>query len=78
MTDAGRMIRGAWELVPILLLLLVGGVVAIRSGVRHLNSREDLGRVVGNLSRILLRILCYAAALLVVHEWIGIRPGLGW
>jgi hypothetical protein len=72
------MVRGAWELVPILLLLLVGGVVAIRSGVRHLHSREDLRQVVGNLSQILLRIVCYAAALLAVHEWIGIRPGLGW
>jgi hypothetical protein len=78
MMDAGRMIREAWELVPIVLLLLIGGAVAIRSGVRHLNSRQDLRQVVGNLSEILLRILCYAAALLAVHEWIGMRPGLGW
>ncbi len=78
MMDAARMIRGAWEIVPILLLLLVGGVVALRSGVHHLNSRQDFRQVVGNLSEILLRILCYAAALLMVHEWIGMRPGLGW
>jgi succinate dehydrogenase hydrophobic anchor subunit len=78
MSDAGRMIRGAWELVPILLLLLIGAVVAIRSGVRHVKSRQDVRQVMGNLSQVLLRILCYAAALLVVHEWIGMRPGLGW
>ena len=64
--------------MPILLLLLVGGVIAIRSGVHHLGSREDLRQIIGNLSQILLRILGYIAALLVVHEWIGMRPGLGW
>jgi hypothetical protein len=76
--DAGSLIRGAWELVPILLLLLVGGVIAIRSGVHHLASREDFRQVAGNVSQILLRILGYGAAMLVVHEWIGMRPGLGW
>ena len=76
--DAGSLIREAWILVPILLLLLVGGAIAIRSGVHHLASRQDFRQVIGNLSQILLRILGYIAALLVVHEWIGIRPGLGW
>ena len=76
--DAGSLIREAWELVPILLLLLVGGVIAIRSGVHRLASRQDFRQVIGNLSQILLRILGYIAALLVVHEWIGMRPGLGW
>jgi succinate dehydrogenase hydrophobic anchor subunit len=76
--DAGSLIREAWILVPILLLLLVGGVIAIRSGVHHLGSRQDFRQVIGNLSQILLRILGYIAALLVVHEWIGMRPGLGW
>jgi hypothetical protein len=76
--DAGSLIRGAWEIVPILILLLVGGVIAIRSGVHQLTSRRDFRRVLGNLSQILLRVLAYAAAMLLVHEWIGIRPGLGW
>ena len=75
---AGNSIREAWEIVPILLLLLVGAVIAIRSGVHRLTSRGDLRQVAGNVSQILLRIVAYAAAMLVVHEWIGIRPGLGW
>jgi hypothetical protein len=78
MTDAGSLIRGAWELVPILGLLLVGGVIAVRSGVNHLTSRQDLRQVIRNLSQVLLRVVAYAAAMLLVHEWIGIRPGLGW
>jgi hypothetical protein len=72
------LIREAWELVPILLLLLVGGAIAIRSGVHRLASRQDFRQVAGNLSQILLRVLGYVAALLLVHHWIGIRPGLGW
>ena len=46
--DAGSLIRGAWELVPILLLLLVGGAIAVRSGVHHLTSRQNLRQVMGN------------------------------
>jgi hypothetical protein len=76
--DAASSIRRAWELVPILGLLLVGGVIAIRSGVNHLTSRQDFRQVVRNLSQILLRVVAYAAAMLLVHEWIGMRPGLGW
>jgi succinate dehydrogenase hydrophobic anchor subunit len=76
--DAGSWIRGAWEVVPILLLLLIGGMIAIRSGLNHPTSRQQLRQVVGNLSQILLRIVAYAAAMLLVHEWIGMRPGLGW
>jgi succinate dehydrogenase hydrophobic anchor subunit len=73
-----NLIRESWELVPILLLLLVGGAIAIRSGVRRLTSREDLRQVMVNISNILLRILAYAAAMLLVHEWIGMRTVLGW
>lgn len=76
--DAGSLIRKAWEIVPILLLLVVGGAIAIQSGVHHLTSRQDLRQVMRNFSQILLRILAYAAAMLLVHEWIGMRPGLGW
>lgn len=76
--DVGRLIRGTWELVPIVMLLLVGGSIAIRSGVRHLTAREEFRQVMGNVSQVFLRILAYAAAMLLVHEWIGMRPGLGW
>ncbi len=73
-----NLIREAWELVPILLLLLVGASIAIRSGVHRLTLRQDFRQVMGNLSQIVLRVLGYVAALLLVHQWIGIRPGLGW
>ena len=73
-----NLIRQAWELVPILLLLLVGGAIAIRSGVRQLTSRQGFRQVLGNFWLICLRVLGYMAAMLVVHEWIGMRPGLGW
>lgn len=75
--EAGSLIK-AWELVPIALLLVVGAAIAVRSGVNHLRSRQDLRQFAGNLSQVFLRVLAYAAAMLVVHEWIGIRPGLGW
>jgi hypothetical protein len=76
--DTGSLIRGAWELVPILFLLLVGGVIAVRSGVHRLASRQGVRLGMANASQVMLRILGYVAALLAVHEWIGIRPGLGW
>ena len=75
---SGSWIKEAWEVVPILLLLLVGGAIAVPSGVRRLASRRDVRQLVGNLSAILLRVLGYIAAMLVVHEWIGLRLGLGW
>ena len=68
----------AWELLPILLLLGLGGTIAIRSGVRGLATRHDLRMVMENLSRIVLRVLAYGGAMLLVQQWIGMRPGLGW
>jgi hypothetical protein len=75
---SGSWIKEAWEIVPIVLLLLVGGAIALPSGVRRLTSRQDASRLAGNLSAIVLRVLGYVTALLVVHEWIGLRPGFGW
>ena len=72
------LIKQAWEIVPILLLLMVGGLIAIPSGVRHLASRRDVRQLAGNLSGIVLRVLGYVAVLLMVHQWIGVRPALGW
>jgi uncharacterized membrane protein affecting hemolysin expression len=76
--DAGSLIRRAWEIVPILLLLAVGVTIAVQSGVQQWTSRKDFRQVVGNISQIFFRILAYAAAMLLVNEWIGMRPGLGW
>jgi hypothetical protein len=75
---SGSLIVEAWEVVPILLLLLVGGLIAIGSGVHRLASPQDARQLAGNLSGILLRVIGYLVAILLVHDWIGIRPGLGW
>jgi hypothetical protein len=72
------LIRESWEIVPIFLLLLVGGGLAVQSGVHHLTSRQDARQFAGNLGEILLRLLGYVAVLLLVHYWIGMRPVLGW
>src|SRR3954449_12995309 len=68
------LIRQAWEIVPIVLLLMVGGAIAIPSGVRHTGSRRDARQLAGNLSAIVLRVLGYVALLLILHQWIGVRP----
>jgi hypothetical protein len=73
-----KLIRESWEIVPILSLLLVGGLIALPSGVRRLTSRRDIRQFAGNFSELLLRVLGYMAVLLVVHHWIGMRPALGW
>jgi hypothetical protein len=67
----------AWEIVPILLLLLAGVVIAIPSGVQRLSPRQAARQLAGNLSGILLRVIGYLAALLLVHDWIGVGA-LGW
>jgi hypothetical protein len=67
----------AWEIVPVLLLLLVGIAIAIPSGVHRLTSGRGIRQLVGNLSGLLFRVIGYLAALLLVHDWIGVRA-LGW
>ncbi len=78
MSGAGRVFREAWEVVPVSLLLVAGGLIAVRSGVGSATSLRGLRQVVGNLSQILLRILGYVAVLLTLQYWIGLRPSLGW
>jgi hypothetical protein len=72
------LIKQTWEIIPILLLLLVGGAIAIPSGVRQMASRQDVRQLAGNLSGIVLRVLGYMAALLMVHDWVGLRSVFGW
>ena len=78
MLGPGSLLREAWELVPILLLLLVGAPIASESGVRHAATGQGLRQVVVNLSHVLLRILGYVAVLLTLQYCIGLRPSLGW
>jgi hypothetical protein len=78
MLGPGSLLKEAWEIVPVLLLLLIGGLIAVQSGVPRATSGQGLRRVVGNLSQILLRILGYVAVLLTLQYYIGLRPSLGW
>jgi hypothetical protein len=74
----GSLLREAWEIVPILLLLSVGGLIALQSGVPRPASRRDFRQVAGNLSQMTLRVMGYMVVLLVLQYWIGLRPLLGW
>jgi hypothetical protein len=78
MLGAGHQIKEAWVVLPILLLLLVGGVIAVQSGVERRASGLDLRLMVRNLSRMLLRIVAYVVLLVVLQYCIGLRPSFGW
>lgn len=55
----------------ILSLLLVGLVIALRSGDSELTTSRGLKVLFGNVSLLLLRLLGYGAGLLVLHKAIG-------
>jgi hypothetical protein len=73
-----KLFEGFLILCPILLLLAVGAVIALRSGVGTLETCRDYLQIAGNLSQMILRIIGYVAVLLVVQYLIGLRPSLGW
>ena len=70
--------EGLFILTPIILLLVVGAVIALRSGVHDLSSGQGYLQIAGNLSRMLLRVACYVAIFLTLQSLIGLRPSLGW
>jgi hypothetical protein len=72
------LLREAWEMVPILLLLFAGSLIALRSGLDRSASRQGLRQFTGNLYRMLLRVMGYVAVLLALQYWIGQRPLMGW
>ena len=74
----GSILRQTWELIPVLFLLLVGGLIALRSGVDRPASNRDLRQVFGNLYQLMFRLMGYAALLVALQYWIGMRPLLGW
>ena len=67
-----------WEIVPILLLLLVGALIAVRSGADRPASRRNIRQIARNFSQMMLRVAGYVAVLLALQYWIGQRPMLGW
>jgi hypothetical protein len=70
--------EGLFILAPIILLLVVGAVIALRSGVHDLSTGQGYLQIAGNLSRMLLRVACYVVILLTLQSLIGLRPSLGW
>jgi hypothetical protein len=74
----GSLLREAWEIIPIVLLVVVGGVIVLQSGVQSAASGQDSRQRVANLSQMLLRLTGYVALFLVLQSWIGQRPALGW
>ena len=75
---AGSLLKETWEMVPILLLLLVGGLIALQSGVHRPASGDYLRQVAGNLKQMLLRIMGYVGVLMALQYFVGLRPALGW
>jgi hypothetical protein len=73
-----KLIEGFFLIVPIVVLLLVGGAISLQSGVHHLTTGRDYLKLAGNFSQMVLRILAYVAILLAVQHLIGLRPNLGW
>ena len=73
-----RVLEGIVVLASIALLLVVGAVIALRSGVGELNTGRDYLQVAGNFSQMVLRIIGYVFILMAVQYMIGLRPSLGW
>lgn len=74
----GNFIQNGWEAVPIVMLLLAGGAIAVLSGVGRWGSIASAWRLALNASVVLLRTLAYVIALLAVQQMIGSAPGRGW
>jgi hypothetical protein len=73
-----KVLEGSLIIVPILFLLAVGAIIALRSGVGELETGRDYLQIAGNLSQMILRVVGYVAILLAVQYLIGLRPSLGW
>jgi hypothetical protein len=71
-------LRDAWEMVPIVLLLFAGSLIALRSGVHGDSSGQGLKHLASNLYHMVLRVIGYVAVLLAIQYWVGQRVLLGW
>jgi hypothetical protein len=59
-------------------LLVLGLVIALRSGNAELTTKRGLRLFAGNVSLLILRIVGYIAGLLVIHRVIGSPTLPGW
>ncbi len=67
-----------WEIVPIAILLLAGGLIALRSGDQGSSSAWNLRQIARNISQMVLRVAGYVAVLFALQYFVGQRPMLGW
>jgi hypothetical protein len=74
----GSLLREAWEVIPVLLLLAAGSLIALRSGIDRPETSRSFRQLLANLYHMLLRVMGYVAVLLALQYWIGLRPLLGW
>jgi hypothetical protein len=71
-------LHNIFVLGPILGLLLVGLFVALQSGVVRLASPQGVQLLLGNLSRVLIRVFGYLLGFLAIQQFIGFPIGLVW
>jgi hypothetical protein len=74
----GSLLKECWEFVPILVLLSVGGLIVLQSGVHRWSSDHGGRQLVRNLTQLVLRVMGYVGALLALQYLVGLRPALGW
>lgn len=66
-------------LLPVLLLIVVGVVIALQSGeVSEIKNGRGLGQMAGNFSSLLVRVVGYLTAIGLVERIIGSPTLFGW
>lgn len=78
MSSLEQIVSASLIVAPIMVLLTVGGFIALKSGVSEVSTGQDYLKVASNFSQLLLRVAGYIVALLLVQYFIGMRPSLGW
>lgn len=63
---------------PILGLLVLGLVIALRSGVATLSTHQGVERLIGNLSQLLLRMTGYLIGLMALQRLVGAPFSTSW
>ncbi|WP_337173640.1 hypothetical protein [Paludisphaera sp.] len=76
--DIRHIVAAAAVTTPIMVLFLAGAFIAARSGVDRVSSGQDVLRIAGNFSAMLLRVAAYVVVLLLVQHFIGMRSTFGW
>ena len=72
-----EVIRALLILAPIVMLLLIGLSLTLRSGVASLTTHQGLRQLASNLSALFLKMVVYAAGLFAAHHIVGFRVS-GW